>query len=165
MITSMRSPGSAARPFGLAAGSLDALAGGTAVEGTAIRQTISADEGDLLEFDWNFLTDEPSVSLARDTAFLMVDGVLVSLADSGSLRGPSSTFFLEETGFGPHAHLFATSGMHTVVFGVVDGLDGAGASGVLIDDVVVVLPEAAEDAMVAAGAAALALIARCRRRR
>jgi hypothetical protein len=56
--------------LGLDPGSLDNLGtsldflpfpGGVASQGSAIRQTFTANAGDLLTFDWNFLTNEPSL--------------------------------------------------------------------------------------------------------
>ncbi|MDJ0698127.1 hypothetical protein [Mastigocoleus sp. MO_188.B34] len=44
--------------LGLSSGALDNLANADVTEGSAIKQTFSAQAGDVLTFDWNFLTNE-----------------------------------------------------------------------------------------------------------
>lgn len=45
--------------LGLTSGSLNTLGNGNAIEGSAIRQTFTANAGDILTFNYNFLTQGP----------------------------------------------------------------------------------------------------------
>lgn len=127
--------------LGLSAG---ALSGRGAVEGSAIQQSFVANAGDILSFDWNFLTDDAG---SGDSAFFLIDGMLTPLADANSLSlGPTSSgFFLDETGYSLFTYVLTTSGPNTLAFGVVDADVGFGASGLAIDKValtVIPLPPA-----------------------
>jgi len=111
-----------------------ALSGFGAVEGSAIRQSFTANAGEVLSFNWNFLTDD--AGLSDDFAFVLIDGSLTTLSDANSLLlGPSGGFFLDETGYYTSSHTFGTSGAHTLAFGVVDAPDNIGASGLLVDNI------------------------------
>lgn len=117
--------------LGLSSGTLSALGG---VEGSAIKQTFTANVGDSIRFDWNFLSDD--VDLTYDFAFALVEGNLITLADTSTstFLGSSSTAFWDETGFNTFSYIFTTSGTHTIGFGVVDEFDDIGVSGLLIDN-------------------------------
>ncbi|MDH5445613.1 MAG: PEP-CTERM sorting domain-containing protein [Gammaproteobacteria bacterium] len=117
--------------LGLSVGTLGSY---DAYEGSAIMQTFTASAGEILSFDWNFLTDDGGNS--GDTAFVIVDGIFTTLADaSTSLLSSASGFFLEETGYNTFSFDIAESGSHTIAFGVFDTIDGSGASGLLVDNV------------------------------
>lgn len=151
--------------LGLSAGSLDALAGGSAVEGSAIRRSFSAKDGDVLSFAWNFLSDEPG---ANDLAFVVVDGAPLVLADSSTaFAGGSLTVFLDETGFQTGAAVFGTTGVHTIAVGVIDTTDAIGASGLLVDDVTLIsqVPGPVPLVLVLAGVVGFAAAGRLRRPR
>lgn len=83
--------------LGLTAGTLDGLITGDATTGSAIKQTITASVGDMLTFDWNFLTDEVEEEeegdYVPDFAFVsIVSGTSEILADVvSSTFVPSST--------------------------------------------------------------------------
>jgi len=73
--------------LGLAPGSLDALNGGNATSGSAMKQAILVEAGDRLTFEYNFATDELSPELTNnDFAFFTVNGPgvseLMELADT-----------------------------------------------------------------------------------
>lgn len=125
--------------LGLASGTLDGISpsGLEVVEGSAIKQTFSANAGDLLSFDWNFLTDELDAGDdIDDFSFVTINptDVLASIFDA-SLS--SSTPFVDETGFGlgPFTFVIPATGMYTLGIGVVDVDDEMVNSGLLVDDV------------------------------
>lgn len=118
-------------------------------EGSAIRTsaTISVNAGDILSFDYNFLTDENSALPigGNDLAFFSIDNVLTQIVlfnDVESSLVASATSFSRETGFQTLTSApFSSAGNITLGFGVVDGGDFAGDSGLLVDNIQV-LPAA-----------------------
>ena len=123
--------------LGLAPGSLDNLGNGNATFGSAIRQTFTGRAGDILTFDWNFLTNEftdPSNSF-NDFSFVSL-GLLSELADT---RLPiflgSPTPFNEETGFRTFSFTIPTTGTYVLGLGVTDVGDTVVDSGLLVDNV------------------------------
>ncbi len=121
-------------------------------EGSAIRGTFFANAGDMISFDFNFLTDEvcdeecaddeelegingffPDVN---DFAFVMINPVkLEGLADVySSPLIPSLTAFLAEDGFSTFSFTVPNAGAYTIAVGVVDQGDDVVISGVLIDN-------------------------------
>lgn len=87
---------------------------GEAVEGSAIKNTVTVAAGDVLRFDWNFRTNE---TLNNDFAFLLVDNTLIKLADFTDATQADSLFG-QQTGF--QTYTFTTAGTYTFAFGVVD---------------------------------------------
>ncbi|MCA2574950.1 MAG: PEP-CTERM sorting domain-containing protein, partial [Microcystis sp. M41BS1] len=74
-------------------------------EGSAIKQTITANAGDILSFSWNFLTDEDAADVDyRDFAFFTLNNTLYSLADTQSSFpiNPSFSHLTKETGYQPY---------------------------------------------------------------
>jgi hypothetical protein len=126
--------------LGLSSGT---LTNSGATEGSAILQIIEANTGDVLSFDYNFLTDEvPGNSDFNDFAFFTLDNNLISLADTFSpdLFSPSFSSFAEETGYKSFSYTLTSAGTYTLGFGVVDvdntgGGDTAVNSGLLVDNV------------------------------
>lgn len=125
--------------LGLLPGTLDATAGGNATSGSAIMQTFSANAGDVLSFDWNFLTNDGPEggwdSKYNDTAFYTLNGQAFFLADTLGGLSPSATSFIAETGFGTLGLLLPSTGSYTLGFGVVDVFDTQIDSGLLVDNV------------------------------
>ena len=122
--------------LGLARGSLDRLGNGDATSGSAIRQTFTGRAGDILTFDWNFLTNEfTPESLFNDFSFVSL-GLLSELADT---RFPiflgSPTPFNEETGFRTFSFTIPTTGTYVLGLGVTDVEDTTVDSGLLVDNV------------------------------
>jgi hypothetical protein len=121
--------------LGLARGSLDNLGNGNATSGSAIRQTFAGRAGDILTFDWNFLTDEGTPSSFNDFSFVSLR-VLSELADT---RFPifmlSPTRFNEETGFRTFSFTLPMTGTYTLGLGAIDVADTIVDSGLLVDNV------------------------------
>jgi hypothetical protein len=114
---------------------------GAGFEGSAIRQTFTAEAGDVLSFRWNFLTTEGS---AADFAFVTLSGAgLTVLADTtSSLLGPSGVVLdpvfgdpTRETGYRTFSLTVAAAGTYTLGFGVADHTDEFIPSALLIDGV------------------------------
>ena len=113
------------------------------VEGSAIKQTITANAGDILSFSWNFLTDEDAADVDyRDFAFFTLNNTLYSLADTQSSFpiNPSFSHLTKETGYQPYTITISVSGDYILGFGVVDvdktgGGNATGNSALLVDDI------------------------------
>ncbi len=135
--------------LGLTSGALDTLvttpSSSGATEGSAIKQTFSGIAGDILSFDWNFLTDDGppggESSTYNDSAFYTLNGQAFLLADTLGVFGPSSTGYIAETGFGSVSITLPGTGIYTLGFGVVDVGDLAFDSALLVDNVVTASPE------------------------
>ncbi|GAB1541260.1 hypothetical protein NUACC21_39310 [Scytonema sp. NUACC21] len=122
--------------LGLEPGSLDNFGNGDAIEGSAIQQTFTAEAGDILTFDWNFLTNEKAqVFPFNDFAFVSINA-LSELADTRlpSTVISSTTQFFEETGFQTFSFTIPTTGTYILGIGVVDVGDSTIESGLLIDN-------------------------------
>lgn len=127
--------------LGLPAGALDAISSGRLAEGSAIKQSFQANAGEVLSFDWNFLTDEftvldpPPEPDFNDFAFVRI----VSLAPLADTLAPdfalSPTAFAAETGFRTFAFTIPSTGTYTLSIGVMNVGDGGTNSGLLVDNV------------------------------
>lgn len=120
--------------LGLVPGSIDALVGGNAVNGSGFQQTFAVTAGEILGFQWNFLTAEQIPSpLVNDTAFVAINGVLTELADTSLVFFPAGAF--EQTGYRQFSFVAPVTGMLRLGFGVVNVFDGAIPSALLVDNV------------------------------
>lgn len=113
---------------------------GEVYEGSALKTNITVNAGDILSFDWNFLTDEShDGDYQNDFAFLTLSGLnTLKIADTFSMFNPAqenSTNLLYETGFHTYTYTFTTSGTYTLGMGVVDVGEGSFDSGLIIDNV------------------------------
>ncbi len=116
---------------------------GVPVEGTAIKQTFYADAGDILTFDYNFLTNCPTpeelCGLDDDFGFVVLGG-LSELGDAYDADNISATPFDLETGFRTYSHEITSSGWYTLSIGVMDVLPANAPcywdeSAILVDNV------------------------------
>jgi hypothetical protein len=113
------------------------------VEGSAIKQTITANAGDIFSFSWNFLTDEDAADVDySDFAFFTLNNTLYSLADTQSSFpvNPSFSHLTKETGYQPYTITISVTGDYILGFGVVDvdktgGGNAAGNSALLVDNI------------------------------
>ena len=124
----------------LAPGSLDNLVDSDATEGSFIKQTFTVEAGDVVSFDWNFLTNEATPTCRiNDTAFLTVNGFTFELADTGAnfVEANNVDEFNEQTDTQTLAFSIANAGTYTIGFGVVDVGDDIVDSGLAIDNVAV----------------------------
>lgn len=113
-----------------------------AYQGSAIKQDFTAQVGDKLTLDWNFLTND-----TRDYSFIVLSEVsslsnvtyssLPKLNNSTGVNSTSApTPFNLETGFKQFSYTFTTGGNYRLGIGVVDVGDSDIPSGVLIDNIV-----------------------------
>ncbi len=133
------------------------------IEGSAIQQTITLMVGSTVSFKWQFLSAD---SLIGDYAFVVINGVVTKLADIG--HSPFLTPLLGPLTFATEVNTFsfnvASTGNYTFGLGVVDTLDFAGTSMLVVDDFQVsAIPEPEHYTMLLAGLASVFLIARKRR--
>ena len=112
-------------------------------EGSAIQQTFDAAAGDVLTFDWDFLSNE-AVPEDYYTDFLwgyleMPSGGTGEAAlahanqDPGNFFASASTFNLE-TGYQTFTYTFTESGTYTLTLGVHDLEDAMYDSGAIFDN-------------------------------
>ncbi len=120
--------------LGLTSGSLDGLGNGNATVGSAIKQTFTANAGDTISFDYNFLTTETTPSFFNDFSFVSLTSV-EELADTNSSFVGFVTPIAQETGFTTFTQTIAASGTYTLGIGVVNSIDAINASGILVDNV------------------------------
>lgn len=121
--------------------SLTTLGFNNLAAGSAIRQDISANAGDVLSFQWNFLTFEsPGFGSPSD-----VDFAFFSIANDSGPQVLSTTLnpdlsavtgvYPNATGYSVFEYTFQTSGDFRIGFGVVDVNGVFAPSALLIDDV------------------------------
>jgi hypothetical protein len=118
--------------LGLPPGSLS-----PAFEGSAIKQTFMANAGEVLRFDYNFLTTEGQ---NNDFAFVSLS-TLATLADTTSGPFQNSAVVLDpifgdptrETGFRSFHYAVPAAGTYTLGIGVADLADEFIPSGLLVD--------------------------------
>jgi hypothetical protein len=123
------------RFLGLTHGSLSNLGNGVANSGAAIKQTFTASAGDVVSFDWNFLTDEGTPNYRNnDFAFFSLTG-LTELADTKVSFVDSLSPFREETGYQTTSYNITTAGTYTLGLGVINSGDRKVQSGLLVDNV------------------------------
>ncbi len=139
-------PAAALEAFlGLALGALDSLGNEQeATEGSAIKTAspIFLEMGDILTFDFNFLTDEiDAADNVNDFAFVTINP-LFELADvfgeSAELFETSEgTRFEDEIGFQTFEFIAPATGEYQLGIGVVDADDFMVDSGLLVDNVII----------------------------
>ena len=114
----------------------------TGQEGSAFRLNLGMlNTGDVITFDYNFLTDEVQPGAHNDFAFftLGLPGNTPVIADTfGSLLHPTTgqgNPFVLETGYQTFSITINTAGMYTLGFGVVDGTTTDVPSALLLDNI------------------------------
>ncbi|NEQ72367.1 MAG: PEP-CTERM sorting domain-containing protein [Okeania sp. SIO2C9] len=121
--------------LGLGLGDIDSSLNIDATIGSGIKQTIFAEAGDTLTFDFNFLTNEfTPEEFFNDSAFVSITS-LELLADTNSNFVTSMTPVSEETGYQSFSFTFSETANYTLGFGVVNVGDTIVNSGLLIDNV------------------------------
>jgi hypothetical protein len=154
-----------ASSLGVTGSEILALGAGTPTTGSAISQDITVSAGDVLTFDWNFLTDEHDEGVAyNDFAMFTI------FSDAHFLASRDSTFFTlnttspppgfdGQTNWATQNYTFTSGGTYKIGFAVFNVGD-AGHNSVLLVDSITVVPEPVSSALF--GITAL-LIARRRR--
>ena len=112
----------------------------------------AATAGELLQFDWNFLTDETAATPSYDDwamvyLFDETNGVVVTLSVLANVVGsvlvaaPPATGFDTHTGYQTSQIAIPSTANYTLAFAVFDTRDGFVTSGLLVDNVQLVAPE------------------------
>jgi hypothetical protein len=123
-------PGGLENQSGFSIGAFDPV-GGFAYEGSVALQSFIATAGDTLSFVWNFGTRDTF----DDFAFVAIDGLVIRLGGVPEALLTGTGDHLLETGFQSFSFQLATTGQHSLVFGVVDVLDVSVMSSLSIDQV------------------------------
>ncbi len=109
-----------------------------ATEGSAIKQNLTVNAGDVLTFSANFLTndDDSDGSGFGDYAFLVVDGSLEQILANVATAtlNPASTY-AEQTGEQTYSYIFPANGDFPVAIGVVDIGDDRQSSAFVVSNV------------------------------
>jgi MYXO-CTERM domain-containing protein len=151
-------------------GAIEAYAGAPAqslaavYEGSAATQAFSAAAGSRLSFRWDLGTlDARRDPALADVAFVVIDGRVTTLGDIGAATQPGTDGNATHTGWASFSTTFASTGTHTIAFGIGDVGDYDATSTLAIAGVSVsAVPEAPALALFAAG---LGLLGLARRRR
>ncbi len=124
---------------------LESISDGDVIEGSAIKQTLFLEVGDVLRVDFNFLTDETTYdedpTTYNDFAFYTIVPEITTpdatkLADTSETISPSPTRFDTETGYLEIE--ISESGTFTLGLGVVDVDASDFDSGLLVDNIQVI---------------------------
>jgi hypothetical protein len=148
--------------------------GKSSTEGSAVQQSFDVVAvGDIITFDWNFLTDEftrvpPEPDFYTDFLWGYLDGpsstqefVLAHANQDPSNFFTSNSTFDEETGYNTFTFTFTEAGTYTLTLGVHDVEDTYRDSGVVFDGFRLIRgPEPDSFLLVAAGLLGLAWQAR-----
>jgi len=112
---------------------------GSGFEGSAVQQTFTVAVGDVLTFQYKFLTTEGN---RNDFAFVnlagyarLADTTAADLVPSAVVLDPVFGDPTRETGWRTFSHAFAADGTFTLGIGVADAIDEFIPSGLIVDDV------------------------------
>jgi hypothetical protein len=158
------------RFVGIAPGALDVDPANLqqAQEGSAALQGFTAAAGSRVTFQWDLSTTETSSDPAlADVAFVVIDGQLITLADTlAATTATGGGDYLTQTGWMDYSATFASGGTHTIAFGIVDEGQVSDTSALSVTGVSVVssVPESSSLALMAAGLGLLGVQARRRRK-
>jgi len=109
------------------------------IEGSAIRDSFGFQAGDIISFDYNFMTDEvPPTDFVDDYAFVSINGQ-ASLLDH-VLGSPllASYPYYRETGYLTATFDVLSTGAFDFGIGIVDVADGMVDSALLVDNIQVI---------------------------
>ncbi|MCC5635478.1 PEP-CTERM sorting domain-containing protein [Nostoc sp. CHAB 5844] len=109
--------------LGLANGALDAFNSQNTISGSAIRNTIAVEAGDVLRFNWQFLAGD--YLPYNDFSFYSIGSSLDKLADVQLVGNFGET--ASQT-----SYTFTTGGTYTIGFGAINTLDESLASELII---------------------------------
>ena len=127
--------------LGVSGGAIPGLGAGTPVNGTGISQSVTVAAGDVLSFDWNFLTSELSQPVTyNEFAFFTINGSAFLLASrNGSTFNTVSppAGFEGQTGWATQTYTFASAGTYTVGYGTFNVGDAGHNSALVLDSITI----------------------------
>ncbi len=124
-------------------------------EGSAIRQNFTANAGEVLQFDWNFVTDETTINPSYDDFAVVTvredlggntyqdvsTSVLVNQAAALYQGGGSGTPLADETGYSTFQLTLPTTANYVLSVAIFDAQDQLVPSVLLVDNTRLVAPE------------------------
>lgn len=112
---------------------------GSYIQGSAIKYLtqLLVFSGDILEFDYNFLTDEiNNITPNNDLAFLSINQTLIPITSVNTATFfDSATAYTSETNYQSFSYMFTETGIVTLGFAIVDENAASGQSGLLLDNI------------------------------
>jgi len=120
----------------LSVGALDPDAGSLiyAYEGSALKQSFTVAAGDVISFQWQFLTNDP----LADYAYVVINGTKTDLGQASLAGTPSSPFAFESGVNTFFSQVFPSAQTVDFVVGVVDVNDFNGTTALQFDNVQIV---------------------------
>ncbi len=115
--------------------SLNNFGNGSLVYGSALKQTFTANAGQTVSFDWNFLTDQKALDDNQHFAFVSINPFLELADNSSPLLFDSLTPFNLETDWQTFSFQVAETGTYTLALGIMSAGNSLNSSGLLIDSV------------------------------
>ena len=119
--------------LGLTPGSLAALTSADLNQGSALKQDIFANAGDVLLFDWAFNTNRTPNNPLNDYAFFAIGASPSKLADTFFGEFYKADLLNFTTGVHTTTYTFPSSGLYTFGIGVLD-TRGGDTSALLVDN-------------------------------
>jgi hypothetical protein len=132
-----------------------AMAQGVPVNGSAITQSVTVNAGDVMSYKWNFLSDELDEDPEfNDFTFLVVDGdaYLLTSKTLGTFGATAALGFDGETGWQNGNFTFTAGGSHEIGWASVNVGDAGHNSVLLLDSIVIPVPEPASLGVIGIGA-------------
>jgi hypothetical protein len=139
----------------LPTGTVTNFVSGTPTRGTVMWQNVTVSAGQILVFDWNFMSDELNEApVYDDFAFFSVVGAISGVTDSFLLASRNSSSFTAGapagfdglTGWSTRNYTFTASDTYRIGFGVMNVTDGGHNSALMLDAISV--PEPATVALI-----------------
>jgi hypothetical protein len=125
--------------LGLSPGTLQKLDDAVITQGSAIKQSIFVNEGDVLKFSVAFATNNTFLDdeFYDDFGFFSVssENALVRVIDVTSAQRITSKEFVRVSSFVDYSHTFHSSGVVEIAFGTVDVEDTFVRSAMIVDNV------------------------------
>jgi hypothetical protein len=137
---------------GVAIGSLDPDIEANATEGSALRRSFAVQAGERFSFDWNLATLDTDPGLAKDYAFVVIEGQRFDLGRAADAQQAAASPYAAQTGWMHFEYVFAQAGNVNIAFGVVDVTDYSVSSRLSLDNVSIsAVPEPHAYALLLAG--------------